>query len=79
MAGNLRWHSCSTDDFPLKRHKVSKACETCRAKKMRCDGSKLFAKCVFDLPNSNLFLLLQKIRVNVVNPIILNVNIMINQ
>ncbi|KAI8973222.1 hypothetical protein BDF20DRAFT_881091 [Mycotypha africana] len=38
MTGNLRWHSCSTDDFPLKRHKVSKACETCRNKKMRCDG-----------------------------------------
>lgn len=41
MTGTLRWHSCSTNDFPLKRHKVSKACEACRSKKMRCDGSML--------------------------------------
>lgn len=39
MTGTLRWHSCSINDFPLKRHKVSKACEACRSKKMRCDGS----------------------------------------
>ncbi|KAI8370214.1 hypothetical protein BD560DRAFT_396732 [Blakeslea trispora] len=39
MAGTFRWHSCSNTDFPLKRHKVSKACEACRNKKMRCDGS----------------------------------------
>ncbi|KAI8327399.1 hypothetical protein EDC96DRAFT_531967 [Choanephora cucurbitarum] len=38
MAGTFRWHSCSNTDFPLKRHKVSKACEACRNKKMRCDG-----------------------------------------
>lgn len=42
MTGTFRWHSCSTSDFPLKRHKVSKACEVCRAKKMRCDGSNVY-------------------------------------
>lgn len=40
MTSNLRWHLCSKDDFPFKRHKVQKACQTCRLKKMRCDGSK---------------------------------------
>lgn len=79
MAGNLRWHSCSTDDFPLKRHKVSKACETCRAKKMRCDGSKFLTKYAFlILPSNKINYLLQKIRVSDVNPIISNVHIMIN-
>ncbi|OAD68671.1 Zn(2)-C6 fungal-specific transcription factor [Phycomyces blakesleeanus NRRL 1555(-)] len=38
MAGAFKWHSCSTKDFPLKRNKVTKACNACRTKKMRCDG-----------------------------------------
>ncbi|GAA5817060.1 hypothetical protein MFLAVUS_010597 [Mucor flavus] len=45
MTGTLRWHSCSTNDFPLKRHKVSKACEACRGKKMRCDGNNPCQRC----------------------------------
>ncbi|KAI9478508.1 MAG: hypothetical protein EXX96DRAFT_650816 [Benjaminiella poitrasii] len=45
MAGTLRWHSCSTNDFPLKRHKVSKACEACRGKKMKCDGKYPCQRC----------------------------------
>ncbi|GAN06052.1 hypothetical protein MAM1_0110c05529 [Mucor ambiguus] len=45
MTGTLRWHSCSTNDFPLKRHKVSKACEACRSKKMRCDGKNPCQRC----------------------------------
>ncbi|CEJ03113.1 hypothetical protein RMCBS344292_17102 [Rhizopus microsporus] len=45
MTGTFRWHSCSTSDFPLKRHKVSKACEVCRAKKMRCDGKNPCQRC----------------------------------
>ncbi|KAI8047082.1 uncharacterized protein B0P05DRAFT_566963 [Gilbertella persicaria] len=45
MTGTLRWHSCSTTDFPLKRHKVSKACEACRNKKMRCDGKHPCQRC----------------------------------
>ncbi|KAI8378648.1 hypothetical protein EDC96DRAFT_169476 [Choanephora cucurbitarum] len=45
MAGTFRWHSCSNTDFPLKRHKVSKACEACRNKKMRCDGKNPCQRC----------------------------------
>ncbi|KAI9265986.1 hypothetical protein BY458DRAFT_490804 [Sporodiniella umbellata] len=45
MTNNLKWHSCSTSDFPLKRHKVSKACELCRAKKMRCNGKTPCQRC----------------------------------
>ncbi|KAI9275639.1 hypothetical protein BDA99DRAFT_555417 [Phascolomyces articulosus] len=42
---NFRWHSCSKDDFPFKRHKVPKACQLCRQKKMRCDGLFPCARC----------------------------------
>lgn len=40
MGGTFRWQTCSTSDFPLKRSKVVEACQLCRTKKMRCDGSK---------------------------------------
>lgn len=40
MAMTLRWHSCSKEDYPHRRHKVPQACDKCRAKKMRCNGSK---------------------------------------
>ncbi|KAI8879302.1 hypothetical protein K501DRAFT_276705, partial [Backusella circina FSU 941] len=45
MTGNLKWHSCSSNDFPPKRNKVSKACEACRGKKMRCDGMQPCHRC----------------------------------
>ncbi|ORZ03402.1 hypothetical protein BCR43DRAFT_48161 [Syncephalastrum racemosum] len=45
MTSNLRWHLCSKDDFPFKRHKVQKACQTCRLKKMRCDGRQPCLRC----------------------------------
>ncbi|KAI8331713.1 hypothetical protein BC941DRAFT_154006 [Chlamydoabsidia padenii] len=38
MAMTLRWHSCSKEDYPYRRHKVPQACDKCRAKKMRCNG-----------------------------------------
>ncbi|ORZ11106.1 hypothetical protein BCR42DRAFT_494149 [Absidia repens] len=38
MAMTLRWHSCSKEDYPHRRHKVPQACHNCRTKKMRCDG-----------------------------------------
>ncbi|KAI9029957.1 hypothetical protein CLU79DRAFT_733410 [Phycomyces nitens] len=45
MAGAFKWHSCSTKDFPLKRNKVTKACNACRTKKMRCDGKPRCVRC----------------------------------
>ncbi|KAI8997068.1 hypothetical protein BDB01DRAFT_830690 [Pilobolus umbonatus] len=45
MTGTYKWHSCSSHDFPLKRHKVSKACDACRSKKMRCDGKLPCERC----------------------------------
>ncbi|KAI8391447.1 uncharacterized protein BYT42DRAFT_610678 [Radiomyces spectabilis] len=45
MTGTFKWHSCSGEDFPLKRYKVPKACNICRAKKMRCDGKLPCSRC----------------------------------
>ncbi|CAO3599875.1 unnamed protein product [Absidia cylindrospora] len=44
----LRWQSCSTADFPLKRSKVAAACQPCRTKKMRCDGRQPCSRCIKD-------------------------------
>ncbi|ORZ24525.1 hypothetical protein BCR42DRAFT_446461 [Absidia repens] len=48
MGGMLRWQSCSTADFPLKRSKVAAACQPCRTKKMRCDGRQPCSRCTKD-------------------------------
>lgn len=38
-SSKYKWHSFSVEEFPFKRQKVSRACQLCRQKKMRCDGS----------------------------------------
>ncbi|CAO3636313.1 unnamed protein product [Cunninghamella blakesleeana] len=48
MSDNLKWHSCSATDYPLKRRKVAKACQGCRTKKMKCDGHQPCGRCVND-------------------------------
>ncbi|ORE06982.1 hypothetical protein BCV72DRAFT_249698 [Rhizopus microsporus var. microsporus] len=39
MTGTFRWHSCSTSDFPLKRHKVKNPCQRCESNKATCTYS----------------------------------------
>ncbi|KAJ8657464.1 hypothetical protein O0I10_006766 [Lichtheimia ornata] len=44
-SSKYKWHSFSVEEFPFKRQKVSRACQLCRQKKMRCDGKKPCARC----------------------------------
>ncbi|CAO3613351.1 unnamed protein product [Cunninghamella echinulata] len=48
MCNNLKWHSSSSTDYPLKRKKVTKACQGCRIKKMKCDGFQPCQRCKKD-------------------------------
>ncbi|KAI7881980.1 hypothetical protein K492DRAFT_206455 [Lichtheimia hyalospora FSU 10163] len=44
-SSKYKWHSFSVEEFPFKRQKVSRACQLCRQKKMRCDGKTPCARC----------------------------------